>query len=200
MESNGQGGHSSRGLNQNMIIAIIGALATIVAALIPYLSKGNDSQVAPTAAATIAVLSSDTPLPLPTFTSALEPAATATETLTPTVVPPTETPTTPVGIHDVYLAVDRAGQNRATTFGPLQTVYIFFSLNDLSGQNMVKVEWLTKDVKGRKPDSYLGGEESTILTPQHFFEIALAPWPVGTYKVNLYLNGSLVNTQEFEIK
>jgi hypothetical protein len=198
MERNGQGGQAGRGVNQNMVIAIIGAVATIVAALVPSFIGGNDSQSAPTAAASIAALPSDTALPPPTFT--FIPEATATETLTPSPLPPTETPTTPVGIYDVYLAVDKAGQNRSTTFGPLQTVYVFFSINDPSEQNLVRVEWRTLNVKGRDPDSYLYGDESTILTPQHSFEVTFSPWPVGTYKVVLYLNGTPVSTREFEIK
>jgi hypothetical protein len=181
-----------------MVIAIIGAVATIVAALIPSFGRKEDAQVAPTAAATIAALPSETPLPLPTFTFTAEP--TATETLTPTPVLPTETPTTPVGIYDVYLAADRAGQNPASTFGTQQTVYIFFSLNDPAAQNLVKVEWLPVNVPGREAGSYLRDEESTILTPKHFFEITLTPWLVGTYKVNLYLNGLLSTTLDFEIK
>jgi hypothetical protein len=198
MEQNGQGGRPARGINQNMVIAIIGAVATIVAALIPSFNNGSNSQTAPTAAATIAALPSDTVLPSSTFTFA--PESTATETLTPTLLPPTETPTTPVGIYDVYLALDKAGQNRSTTFGPLQTVYIFFSINDLSGQNLVRVQWLTLDVPGRIPDSSLGGDESKISTPKYSFEITLSPWPVGTYKAILYLNGSAVSTTEFEIR
>ena len=198
MEQTPQGGQAKHGINQNLVIAIIGAVATIIAALVPSFVRSNNSQTAPTAAATIAALPSDTALPLPTFTFTPEP--TSTITLTPTPLPPTETPTTPVGIYDVYLALDRAGNTRSTTFGPQQTVYIFFSINDPSGQNLVRVEWLTQNVQGRKPDSYLYGDESTILTPQHSFEAALSPWRVGTYKVNLYLNGSLVNTLEFEIK
>jgi hypothetical protein len=198
MEQTPPGGEAKHGLNQNMVIAIIGAVATIIAALIPSFIRSNDSQSAPTAAASLAALPSDTALPPPAFTFTSEP--TATETLTPTPLPPSETPTTPVGVYDVYLALDKAGKTRSTTFGPLQTVYVFFSINDPSGQNLVRVEWRTLKVKGRDPDSYLYGDESTILTPQHSFEVTFSPWPVGTYKVILYLNGTLVSTQEFEIK
>ncbi len=191
------------GINQNLLIAIIGAAATILAALIPVIINMNKSAPAPTftpAPPPTTVVFTDTPAAAAT---SAQPQAAATETnaFTATPVPPSETPTTPVGIYDVYLAQDKAGTSKTSTFGPQQTVYIFFNINDPSGAKLVKVAWYAVDVKGFPANTILSSDESTVIRLPSSYEMLYSPaWKVGKYKVELYLNGSLASTQEFEVK
>lgn len=181
-------------LNQNMIIAIIGAVATIVAASIPFLINMNKAEPAPTF----------TPIPptdAPTFTS-LPP----TEAFTSTPEPPTATATfvteTPVmGLFDVYLAIDPDGEVKSTTFPSDQPIYVFFKINDPTDQRKIKAVWYAVEVPGLDPNIVVYQVEETLLKSKGSTQAGgFGNWRPGKYKVELYLNGLLSTTQEFEVK
>jgi hypothetical protein len=183
-------------LSQNMIIAIIGAAATIVAAAIPILINMNKAEPAPT-------FTSIPPTDIPTFTS-LPP--TPTEAFTSTPEPPTATATfvteTPImGFYDVYLAIDPSGEVKSTTFAPDQRIYVFFNINDPTDLGRVKVVWYAVEVAGIDPNAVVYQTEETILKSKGSATAGgFGTWKPGKYKVELYLNSQLSSTQEFEIK
>ncbi|MEW6400465.1 MAG: hypothetical protein AB1649_01630 [Chloroflexota bacterium] len=187
-----------RFLNQNMIIAIIGAVSTILAATIPFLVNQNKNELTPT-------VTQVAPTDRPTFT-ALPPTEAFTftpepveATATPTAVPVTGTPV--MGFYDVYLALDPGGEIRSTTFPTDQPVYVFFSLNDPSEQRKVKFIWRTVEVAGYQPDSEVYRFEGELTKSKGSTQAGgISPWKPGKYKVELYLNGLLSWTEEFEIK
>ena len=182
-------GQAKSRINQNMLIAIIGAAATIFAALLPSMIDAFKPEPAPT-------VTTIPPTHVPTSTH-LPPTA----TLTPTPEPPTATPTTPIGIYDVYLALDAAGETKTTSFTPSQTIYAFFRLNDPSGLNHVKAALYAVDVKGFKPNVVISQNEETIGKQSVSIQIKKDPyWAPGKYKLELYLNEILLVTQEFEVQ
>jgi len=191
-----------RGINPTLLASIIGAVATILAAVIPAIIIINANKPAPapsiTPRPTVLVVTA-TDLPSPTSTSTPQPTETPAVTSTP--IPPSATPTTPVGLYDVYLAQDRAGQSKTTVFGPQQSVFIFFKVNDPSGSNTVRVVWYAVDVQGFPTNTFLSSDEGVISRSPFSYEMLYSPrWKVGKYKVELYLNGSLAATEEFEVK
>jgi hypothetical protein len=182
-------------LNQNVIIAIIGAVATIVAASIPFLINMNKAEPA----------STFTPVPptdVPTFTSV---PPTPTEAFTPTPEPPTATATfvteTPVmGFFDVYLAIDPAGEVKSTTFPSERPVYVIFKINDPTDQGNIRATWRAVEVPGIDANSVVWTEDYIILKSKGTVQAGgHGAWRPGKYEVDLYLNGILSSTQEFEV-
>jgi hypothetical protein len=180
------------GMNQALVIAVIGALATVLATSIPALINAlNKQPSAPT-------------LPISSDTVVIS-AESALVTVMPSpsaFVTITETLAAPIGIYDAFLSLDKAGQFPSKTFSPRQTVYVVFSLNDPSGMNFVRIIWYAANVDGFPANHEIRREESTILASPYVFEMFYnkPQWKVGTYKAELYLNGSLCETLEFEIK
>ena len=154
-------------MNQFLLIAIIGIVTTILAAILPWaLNTINPDSV-------------------------------------PTIIPSTLT-ATPVftnqtGIFDVYLSGDMNGYLRSTSFTPAQSIYLFFNINDPSGSNMVKAVWSVVEVNGYPPDTEIYQAENKIITPSFIMQTNKEEWEIGKYKIELYLNGTLDETIEFEI-
>ncbi|MBI5841580.1 MAG: hypothetical protein HZB19_15925 [Chloroflexi bacterium] len=179
-------------LNQGMIIALIGAFATIVAALIPVISNLNKPEPSPTSTSIPPTEASTFTPSLPTieFTPTLE-------ELTPTV---TATPTPIMGFYDVYLAIDPTGEVPSDTFPSDQPVYVFFKINDPTDQGKIKVIWYAVEVDGVDPNAIVYRLEDTILKSKGSVQGGgNGIWKPGKYKVELYLNGQLSSTREFEI-
>jgi hypothetical protein len=183
-------------INQNLLIAVIGAVATLLAAIIPWALNKYESQS----------LSAATPLVFTaTFTTdqSAVPAvqsSVATATLPSTVPSPTAAANAQTGIFNVYLAHDEKGDFRSTSFSPTQDIYLFFSLNDPSGFNIVKTVWIAVDVAGYKPNVTIYKSENKILKSSFAMRTDREIWELGDYKVELYLNGVLDKTVEFKVE
>jgi hypothetical protein len=179
--------------NQNIMIAILGAATTIFAAIIPWALNRYEAQSRPTPAPIIITAtsaSSDI-----TQTTALP----ATVESTPTVPSPTPTADVQTGIFDAFLAYDQKGDFRSTSFSPTQEIYLFFNLNDPLERNIVKAVWIAVDVAGYNPNIIIDKTENKITTPTFSLRTNREVWELGKYKVELYLNGTLDETIEFEI-
>jgi hypothetical protein len=178
--------------NQNILIAIIGAGATVLAGILPTLI---DRAAVPAPTETAAP-----PSVTATFTStSIPPTATITPTFTP--VPPSETPTTPIGIYNAYLTLDEEGQYKTDVFSPEQYIYFFYSINDPSGLNNVRVVWYAVKVQGFKPNIVINQYEQTVTKKDVFLQVKTDPiWAVGQYKIEIYLNSILANSISFEVK
>ncbi len=181
-------------INQNLVIAIIGAAATLTAAILPWaLARIAEAKVSPT------------PIPA-TFTVApIEFTATTTTSAaassTPTLEPPTQTPTPTeeTGINNAYLAFDFDGKFVDTTFKSGQPIYLFFDLNDPQNRNIVRVIVSVVDVPGILVDSQYYNTINEYTNPEVRLVISQGGLTPGKYKVELILNNTLEETLELEV-
>ena len=100
---------------------------------------------------------------------------------------------------------DEAGKNPTKVFSPNdQTFYCIAELSNAPEDTAVKAVWTAVDVEGVKPnlkidESRISADESGQLT----FDLTNeGPWPVGEYKVELFLNDEeeAARTLEFEVR
>ena len=178
-------------INQNLLIAIIGAIATIIATVLPWALNRYNSEPVPI------VITVTSPPVLPTETVFVSP--TETITLTPTTEPPTATATPQVGIFNAYLSNDLKGAP-TNAFKPGQTIYLLFDANDPTDKNIITVRWSVVKVTSFKEDAQTSISQHTIA--ENHFELGYnSPKLPGKYKVQLFLNNNILpdETIEFEI-
>lgn len=181
-------------INQNLVIAIIGAAATLTAAILPWaLDRIAEAKASPT------------PIPA-TFTVApIEFTATTTTSAaassTPTLEPPTQTPTPTeeTGIYNAYLAFDFDGKFVDTSFKSGQPIYLFFDLNDPQNRNIVRVIVSVVEVPGILVDSQYYNTINEYTSPEVRLVISQGGLTPGKYKVELILNNTLEETLELEV-
>lgn len=179
-------------ISQGVLIAIIGAITTIVAASLPWALNRYNSEPSPTPVPLIVTVTS-APV-LPTETVFIFP--TETITLTPTTEPPTATATPQIGIFNAYLANSLKGVS-VSEFKPGQTIYLLFDVNDPTGSNIVTIRWSVVKVVNFKEDAQTSISQHTV-TENHFESGFNTPKLPGKYKVELFLNNNIVADETIE--
>ncbi len=184
-------------INQNLVIAIIGAVATVIAAVIPW-ALDRASRAEPTPTAIQATFTAEAPLEA---TATVQVASTNTEipassTPEPTI---TATQTQETGVYNAYMAFDFEGKLTDTNFKAGQPIYVFFSLNDPSGKNIVRVILSAEDVKGVLVDSQFYNTINEYKDPNIRLIVSQGGLKPGKYKVDILLNNTLDETMEFTV-
>ena len=164
-------------LNQGLLIALIGAVTTILATVIPW-ALNNIVSV---------------PKPTTTSTAALTPSP---ESTTPAS---TTTSTNQIGIFSAHLSYDAKGDFPTESFKPTQAIYLVFDLNDPADEGIVKTVWSVVNVEGLLPGAIIYESTDKVRSSSYVLKLDKQTWVIGEYKVNLYLNGEFDEAIEFKV-
>jgi hypothetical protein len=104
-------------------------------------------------------------------------------------------------LEEARMARDQDGNQPTTVFSPEETFYCVTELQNAPDDTKVKASWTAVEVEGTDPNMFIDEAEVTSGSGALFFELSNnGPWPVGKYKVDLYLNDQLDQTLEFEVQ
>ena len=104
-------------------------------------------------------------------------------------------------IGDAWLSNDGEGNNRMTTFSQEDTMNLFVELNNAPDDTEIKVTWIAVDAEGVDPNYLLNETNFTSSDDVVHFDLSNDNlWPVGSYKVDVYLNGTLDRSLTFEVQ
>ncbi len=105
-------------------------------------------------------------------------------------------------IQNLRMASDKDGTQLTTVFTPQDDFYLLGDLADASDQTTLKAIWTGVEVKDNPPNTVI--DEKELVTGDGAFTFSLVnnnpTWPVGRYKVDLYLNDQLDQTVEFTVE
>jgi hypothetical protein len=111
--------------------------------------------------------------------------------------------TAPAGVSNIQLSTDQEAANVTTTFAPTDEIYVTFDVNEVEAGAELEIKWYALNVEGQDPETpfttseYTYNDESSIYANIYSTE---GGFPVGQYKVEIYLNGSEVGEQQFSIQ
>ena len=102
-------------------------------------------------------------------------------------------------------ALDEDGEQATTVFGPNSTIYAVADLSNAPQGTVASSRWFAVDVPGEVPDTLIDEAEYTVsddsFTGTVYFSLAPATaWPSGSYAVELYLNGELIQTLSYSVQ
>jgi hypothetical protein len=104
-------------------------------------------------------------------------------------------------IKDANTARDYDGTQLTTVFAPDETFYCIATLANAPDDTTVKAAWTAVEAEGVEPNFFIDEAELTSGSNTLHFELSNDNlWPKGKYKVDLYLNGKLERTLEFEVQ
>jgi len=104
-------------------------------------------------------------------------------------------------IDNAWTARDYEGQQPTTVFAQNEVFYCVVDLTNAPDDTTVKAAWSVVEAEGVEPNYPLDEAELTSGDADLHFELSNDMlWPVGKYKVELYLNGELDQTLEFEVQ
>ena len=108
---------------------------------------------------------------------------------------------TTANISDAWMSTDPEGQVKTTVYAPDQPFYMVAILQNAPDDTTVKASWTLVEAEGMDPNQLLDEAEVTSGDNTLYFDLSSDQlWPVGKYKVDLYIGDELSKTLEFEVQ
>ena len=113
---------------------------------------------------------------------------------------------TEMSLENLRLAFDEDGESPTTVFDPSD---IFFAVSDLENApagTVVEAKWIAVQVEGYDSGELIYEQSINDFTEESFtgtiyFQLSNdAGWPGGEYKVDVYLNGTYVESANFSVR
>jgi hypothetical protein len=106
-------------------------------------------------------------------------------------------------ISNAHMSLDEADTQPTTVYPPdASAFYCYFDLNNAPDDTVVKGVWTLVSAEGYDANQEIDSAEITGSDNTYYFSLggSADPWPVGQYKIDLYLNEELVQTVEFQVQ
>ncbi|MBI4761147.1 MAG: hypothetical protein ACOYYF_05015 [Chloroflexota bacterium] len=109
-------------------------------------------------------------------------------------------------LDNVRTAKDQDGNQPATVFSPSDTVYVVSDLSNGKAGNVVTSKWYAVSVEGIEANLKFDEADITIEDETFngnvyfYYPPPEGGWPLGSYKVEIYFNDTLVSTVEFSVQ
>lgn len=101
---------------------------------------------------------------------------------------------------EAFLARDPDGAEPTTNFLPEDTFYLIADLANAPSDTRVKAVWVAVDADGVDFDTVIDEAELETGDGRLTFDLANdGVWPPGNYKVDVYINDTVVETLEFTV-
>ncbi len=104
---------------------------------------------------------------------------------------------------DAFMAKDSAGNERTTIYAQGDIFYAIVDLANAPSDTTLRAVWFAVNVQGEQPNTQIDDATTTSGDARLTFNLTNAAntlWPIGQYRVDLYLNDKLEKTLEFEVQ
>jgi hypothetical protein len=102
-----------------------------------------------------------------------------------------------------YMASDKAGTNKTTTFTTSQDFFVFFDAAGIPDSTKFQAQWFALDVPSQDSTKPFQTTDYTYVngvTTIYFQLTNSGGWPTGHYRVDLYMNGTKIGEQLFSVQ
>ncbi len=104
-------------------------------------------------------------------------------------------------IADAWMSTDSDGANRTTVFAQDAVFYAQVDLQNAPDDTKLKAVWIAVNAQDTDPNFVIAEKEFVSGDAVVNFELSNTNlWPIGTYKVDIYLNDALTKTVDFEVQ
>ena len=106
-------------------------------------------------------------------------------------------------ISEAKMARDTHGKQPTKTFSPNEPFYCIVELSNAPDDTEVRAVWTAVKAEGADPNTNIDEAKATSGSGQLQFNLSnKGPWPIGDYKVDLYLNDANepTKTLKFEVR
>jgi hypothetical protein len=99
-----------------------------------------------------------------------------------------------------YMSTDEGGNDRTTVYAQDAVFYAQVNLQNAPDDTVIKAVWSVVEAQDTEPGRVINETEYTTGSDVYFTLSNNDLWPIGTYKVEIYLDGELVNTINFSVQ
>jgi hypothetical protein len=108
---------------------------------------------------------------------------------------------TTANIPDAYMSTDSDGANRTSGYSQDAIFYAQVDLANAPDDTKLKAVWFAVNAEGVEANFQIEETEFTSSDGLIHFELSNdSLWPVGQYKVDIYLNDTLTKTLTFDVQ
>jgi hypothetical protein len=112
--------------------------------------------------------------------------------------------TTP-SISNIRMTTDDSGKTPTSAYAPSDEFYVFADLSGLKVGSVVEAKWYAVNADGVEPNSEINTSDYNYESGVGFVYFQLSTndgsdWPAGSYRVELYLDGTKVGEQGFTVQ
>jgi hypothetical protein len=110
-----------------------------------------------------------------------------------------------LGVSNLRTALDQNGENVTSTFSPSDVIYVVTDLVEVPRGTKLEVKWIAVNAEGTERNHEFDSQTMEIVeelfTGKTYFQLSnAAPWPVGQYRVDLYLNDARAESVAFSVQ
>ena len=104
-------------------------------------------------------------------------------------------------ISDAWMSTDENGAERVTAFTQDAVFYAQVDLQNAPDDTTLKAVWTAVEAQDTEPNFLINETEFVTGSGQVHFTLSNDNlWPIGKYKVDIYMNDQLAKTVEFEVR
>lgn len=110
---------------------------------------------------------------------------------------------TTANISNAHMSSDQNDSQTVTSYGTADPgFYCYFDLKNAPDSTVVKGVWTLISAEGYDPNQEIDSAEITGGDNTYYFSLdrSAEAWPIGQYKIDLYVDGNLVQTVNFDVK
>ncbi len=102
---------------------------------------------------------------------------------------------------DAYMSLDGDGNSRTTTYSQDATFYAIAELANAPDDTVVRAVWTAVNVEGEAPNTALDDVSFTSGDGMLIFDLTNdLLWPLGDYRVDLFINDELKTSLDFQVQ
>ena len=111
-----------------------------------------------------------------------------------------------MSLKNVHTAFDSDGNDPTTVFSSSDVFYVVADLKNAPAGTVVEAKWIAVQLEGYDPGEVIYEQSINDFTDKSFtgtiyFQLSNDDgWPVGEYRVDIYLNGTFVETAAFNVQ
>ena len=107
------------------------------------------------------------------------------------------------GVSNVRMTTDDSGETTTTAYSPSDDFYVFFEVTAIDAGTPFEGQWYALDIEGEDPNTPFSTIEYNLedgVSTVYFQLYSDVEWPVGTYRVEIYMDGAKVGEQQFNVQ
>ena len=111
-----------------------------------------------------------------------------------------------ISLENLRTAFDENGNVLTNVYSSTDVFYIVGDLKNAPAGTLVEAQWLAVDIEGYEPGELIYEQAINDFTDESFsgtiyFQLSNdSGWPAGEYKVDVYLDGSFVDSAAFSVR
>jgi hypothetical protein len=111
-----------------------------------------------------------------------------------------------ISLENLRMSFDEDGNVTTTVFSSSDIFYAVGELNNAPAGTVVEAKWLAVEIEGYDPGELIYEQAINDFTDESFsgtiyFQLSNdSGWPVGEYKVDVYLDGNFIGSVPFSVQ